>query len=434
MRWNLGFDVMLRDRDGAVSLITAFALPALVATLALGTEVSYWMVKNRSLQNAADSAVIAASIDASSDYLTQAKAVVARYGLVDGVGGVVVTASNAAACPAGGTDCYRVTVATTLPTYLGKVVGYAGAGTIGGASGTRLSAVAFAKPGGGNGRPYCLVALASDGTDPAILTNGAPKTDLSGCGIASNTGARCNGHDLGADFGDAVGTNNGCGASQKSRAKPVADPYASLAAKLPADPCGGSYPQSSLPAANRWTGSKTLGSVTTICGDLQLTGDVTITAPSDAVLIIRNGELALQGYKFKTATGSGLAVVFTGSNNSAYQHSPTGSGELDIAAPTSGTWSGVALYQDPGLTVGVQMPNAAKDPEWAITGLIYAPHADLEFRGSVGKSSAGKRCTVIVANSFVIRGTGLVLSANECAAAGLDPPDDSSGGRGTLVG
>lgn len=435
MRWYLGFAAMLRDRDGAVSLITAFALPALVATLALGTEVSYWLVKNRGLQNAADSAVVAASIDASPDYLTQAKAVVARYGLVDGVGGVVVTASNAAACPAGGTDCYSVTVATTLPTYLGRVVGYAGAATIDGASGTRLSAVAFAKPSGSS-HAYCLIGLANDGRTPAIVSKGSPKANLTGCGVYSNTAMSCAGHDLNATYGDARDINDGCGITRRSSVStPLVDPFATLASALPADTCSGAYPQSgAVPVSSRWSGTRTLGSQTTICGDLLLTGDVTINAPSNAVLIIRNGEMIMNGFRFQTAPGAGLAVVFTGSNNALYHHSPTGNGALDIAAPTTGSWSGVAMYQDPALTIGVAMPNAAGAPTWEFSGLIYLPRVDLDFRGSVGKGSNGALCTVIVANSISLNGTGFVLSTLECGAAGLDTPDSGFGGRGTLVG
>lgn len=421
------------DRRGAVSIITALALPALIGTLALGTEVSYWLVKNRSLQNAADSAVIAASIDASANYLIQAKSVAARYGLVDGTDGVAVTASNAATCPAGGTNCYSVTIATTLPTYLGKVVGYVGNGVVAGVSGTRLSAIAFAQPSG-TAHEYCLVALAGDGTDPGVSSSGAPKADLSGCGVMSNTGERCNGHDLGAAYGDAVGTDSGCGAVQTSNVKPFVDLYSGLAAKLPADPCGGVYPQTALPATNKWSGTKTLGSVTTICGDLQVTGDVSIVAPSDAILIIRNGELMMQGFNFTTASGSGLAVIFTGSNSGSYLHIPDGSGALDITAPTTGTWAGIALYQDPAVTVGIQMPSAAGAPSWALTGLVYLPHVDLDFKGSVGKGSAGKRCTVIIANSVTIKGTGLVLSTAECGAAGLTTPTNGAGARGVLVG
>jgi len=432
-RWWCLFARFSSDRRGAISLLTALALPALIATLALGTEVSYWLVQTRKLQNAADSAVIAATIDGSAAYVLQAKAVAAQYGLVDGVAGVAVTGSNAVTCPDVTAGCYSVTVATILPNYLGKVVGYIGNASVGGVNGTKLSAIAFAKPSGSS-REYCLVALAGNGIALALLSNGAPKADLSGCGVMSNTNLRCNGHDLRAAFGDAVGTNNGCGAIRTSYVPPFIDPYAARAASLPADPCGGTYPQSPSAAVTKWSGTRTLGSVTTICGDLQLTGNVTIVAPSDAVLILRNGELLTQGASFTTASGSNLALIFTGSNNASYQHIPDGSGALDITAPTTGTWAGVAMYQDPALTIGIQMPDAARKPKWAFSGLVYLPRVDLDFRGSVGKSGSGKRCTVIVANSITIKGTGLVLSTMECAAAGLTTPDNGATGRGDLVG
>ena len=40
----------------------------------------------------------------------------------------------------------------------------------------------------------------------AIRTTGSPSPDLSGCSVKSNTSGNCNGHDLDADYGDAVGT------------------------------------------------------------------------------------------------------------------------------------------------------------------------------------------------------------------------------------
>lgn len=427
------FTRFARDRRGAVTLLTAFALPALIGTLALGTEVSYWLVQSRKLQNAADSAVVAASIDASSGYLLQAKAVVGQYGLLDGINGVAVTGSNATTCPDGSTGCYSVTVTTVLPTYLGKVIGYVGNATVGSVSGTRLSAVAFAKPSS-TAHEYCLVALAGSGVAQGVAASGAPFSDLSGCSVMSNTGANCNGHDLGAAYGDAVLIDSTCGAIQNSYVKPLVDPYARLAANLPADACSGIYPQSPLPGTVKWSGTRTLGSVTTICGDLVLTGNVTITAPSDAILIIRNGQLLTQGFSFATASGSGLALIFTGSSSLLFQHIPNGSGTLDIAAPTTGAWAGVVMYQNPTLLLGIQMPSAAASPTWALTGLIYLPHVDLTFKGSVGKATNGVRCTVIVANSVTIQGTGLVLSTVQCGAAGLNTPTNGATGRGVLVG
>lgn len=425
---------LLRNDAGAISVMMALVLPAFIASLGLAVEVSYWLLRNRSLQNAADSAVIAAA-SAGAGYLAQARAVTRHYGLVDGANGVSVTASNTATCPAGGTNCFSVTITDSVPTYVGALVRYVGTVTVAGVKSTRISARAIASPAA-IVREYCLIALASTPGFDAIDARGSPKADLRGCGVRSNADMRCTGHDLEANWGDAVGVNDGCGVVRTSGIVANAvDLYAARAATLPADACGNSYPKvGNLPASSRWTGSKTLTSVTTICGDLELTGDTTVLAPSDAVLIIRNGRLAMNGRKLQTASGSGLAIVFTGTNDAAHSHFPSGSGALDIAAPTTGTWAGIALYQDPALTVNVNIPNAASQPTWKFSGLVYVPKIHLSFSGSVGKSTAGANCTAIMANSIATNGTGLVLSTMACGAAGLTTPTNGATGRGVLAG
>src|SRR6202043_3309138 len=134
---------------------------------------------------------------------------------------------------------------------------------------------------------------------------------------------------------------------------------------LPTNNCS-SYPQepakkkdSPLPAANQWSGSMNFGPTTAVlCGDQQLVGDTTI---NNAVVVIENGQLDTNGY---TLRGSGLTIVFSGTNDSSYQHVPSGGGTFDISAPTSGTWSGVALYQDPALTTNVDVSAAGNSPTW----------------------------------------------------------------------
>jgi len=426
---------LFRNDSGSISVLTALVLPVFIGMLGLGAEVSYWMLHNRSLQNAADSAAIAASIAGASGYAAEANAITRQYGLVDRASGVAVTVSNTAACPGGGATCYSVTIADTVPSYLGALVNYLGTATVGGVTSTRISARAIASPGAAT-HEYCLVALSSTPGTNAISSNGSPKADLTGCSVMSNSNMSCAGHNLNATFGDAVGTNSGCGYTQTSGVTAnFSDPYRGKAASLSADACGGSYPKvGSLPTSNKWSGATSLPSTTTICGDLQLTGNVTVTAPSDAVLIIRNGQLAMNGYKLQTASGSSLALVFTGTNNASYSHMPSGSGGLDITAPTTGTWSGITLYQDPALTVNVAMPNAASSPTWAFSGLVYVPHVDLNFSGSVGKSSYGALCTVIIANTISVNGTGIVLSTMACGTSGLTTPTNGATGRGMLAG
>jgi hypothetical protein len=160
-----------------------------------------------------------------------------------------------------------------------------------------------------------------------------------------------------------------------------ADPYSGLAANIPNSTCDSSPQEPAkkrappLPAANQWSGTVTLSGNDIVCCDQQLTGNTTINAEGGAVLVIENGQLDTNGYTLRTASGSALTIVFTGSSSSSYQHIPTGGGTLDIAAPTSGNWSGVAIYQDPALTNNVDITAAGNSPTWNISGLVYLPHS-----------------------------------------------------------
>jgi hypothetical protein len=375
------------------------------------------------MQNAADAAVLAAASNGGANFDDEATAVAGQLGQVNGVNGVAVTVAQNVACPGGGTTCYRVTITKSVPLYLSPALGFAGSG--GGKK--DLTATAVAKMGTIQ-RQYCLLALANSGMTNAIRTSGSPSADLSGCSVKSNTSGNCNGHDLGADYGDAVGTMDDCGQVQNSGVPATADPYAGLAANIPTYSCPGGYG-----SITSWTGTKNLSGNTVICGELRLTGTVTVSAPSGAVLIIANGRLNTNGYTIKTASGSTLTIVFTGTNGGSYLHYPSGSGVIDVAAPTSGPWSGVMMYQDPKLTTNVDISSAGSSPTWKITGLVYLPNASVTLNGSVNKSTNGASCFVLVVDDILIRGSADILPKGGCAAAGLNMPLGSVTGRGQLV-
>src|SRR6185437_10388224 len=126
--------------------------------------------------------------------------------------------------------------------------------------------------------------------------------------------------------------------------------------------------------------------VQVVCGDQQLTADTTM---NNTTLVIENGRLDTNGH---TLQGSGLTIVFTGTNSSTYHHIPSGSGTLDITPPTSGTWSGIAIYQDPNLTTNVNVSYSGNSPTWNISGLVYLPQASVTISGAVNKSSSGATC------------------------------------------
>lgn len=429
------------DRRGIVAVIVALAMPVLVGLMGLAAEASYWYVHQRGMQNAADAAAIAAATNGTdTGYAAEAQAVTARFGFTNGSGNIKVTATHPNTATGCASGCYMVVVSDKVPLFLSKVI-------TGSTGTTALSATSIAHSG--PAYPYCILALNGNVTTD-ILSNGGPKANLNGCNLMSDSNATCNGHNLNAGYGDAHGTNNGCGNIQRSNVPSVSDPYSYLASNIPSNSCGGVYPQEptkkkdpALPASNQWTGSYTLSGNKVVCGDQQLTGDVTINAPSNAVLVIVNGRLDTNGHSFRTTAG-GLTVVFTGdTNNGTYQHYPIDGTNgtncstciLDIAAPISGTWHGMALYQDPNLvdTGGnLDISYAGNTPTWDITGMVYLPHSQVTFSGAVNKASNGLSCFGMTVGNITINGTADILSNTQCAAAGVTLPTNTIG-RGYLV-
>ncbi len=425
-----------REKRANVAIMFGLMAPVLLGGLGIAMETGNWYFSQRSMQNAADAAAIAASTNGTSSYAAEADAVAASYGYTNGSNSVVVAASNTAPCPAGGDTCYSVTITKPVPLYLAPVIGYSGNATVNGKPAVTLQASATATQGTFSVN-LCLLALGT--TNTALQSNGGPSANMSGCNIMSNSNATCNGHNLGATYGLAHGTDNGCGITEESNVPEVADPYAYLAASIPANTCS-SYSNENkhgvggipVPAGN-WN----LGATTEKCGDVQLQGNVTINDTNGpAVLVIENGNLDLNGYTLTTASGSPVTIIFSGTNSGSYSHVPTGGGGLNIQAPTSGTWSGVAIYQDPNLNDsggGMDISAAGNSPTWDITGLVYLPHSDVTFSGAVNKSANGGSCFVMVVDDITINGTADIEATGGCAAAGLSMPVGQVPGRGQLV-
>jgi Flp pilus assembly protein TadG len=431
-----------KDQRGTVSIIMGLLIVPLVGALGIGFEVSNWYMTGRGMQNAADAAALAAATNGGANYDVEAKAVAAQYGFVDGASNITVAASNTATCPGGGNTCYGVTISGAVPLLVSQVVGYLGDTTLNGGAAKLLSSVAIAKamitP-----QQLCMVALASSGASQAIRTNGSPVANLNGCNVMSNTAAQCNGSNLGAGLGLAHGSSNGCGVRSVSGVDTVADPYYDRRTNIPLlsdSPCAGNsppYPQEtrhgnaySVATSNQLSGTLSLSSGNNFkCGDHMLTADTVINTPpgSPAVLVIENGQLDLNGNALTTADGSAVTLVFSGADTAGtnYTRAPTDNtngsgGRLDINAPTSGPWSGVAIYQDPSLTRGLDVAAAGNSPTWNISGLIYMPHASVTLKGAVDKAAHGQSCVVMVADNFQISGTAGILQTDigHCHARG----------------
>jgi hypothetical protein len=274
-----------------------------------------------------------------------------------------------------------VTITRPQPLMLAQVVGVQGDVTLNGAPAKVLAAAALAMKTN-TPREYCVTALAGSGATLGIDGNGSPDGNIPGCNLMSNTDATCSGHDLNADWGDAHGVNTTCGNRRTSHVPAVSDSYESLKSNIPSDPCS-SYPMAPtrkkdppLPSSNMLHGLENR-SVIEMCGDVELSGPVIINSGTNTVLYVRNGSLNLKSYKLETMAGSNLTIVFTG-NDITRNHIPMGSGAFDFAAPTTGPWKGMAIYQDPRMTQGVDLTRPAmrrpgRSPGWSMCRTPRSP-------------------------------------------------------------
>ena len=454
----------VRDRRGNVAAITALLIVPLAGVLGLATEASSWLLIDRAEQNAADSAAVAAATNGGNGgttYAIEGQSVASSYGFTNGANNttVLVTAPNSPVPPCAGSTCYTVTITKNVPLYLLRAVGYNGNVALASGRGQSVQAVAVATTTLVDS-PQCLLAL---GKTASPFKNGY---SIDGSGLAHSTitcnvmsdgqSAYCNGSNgLTTGFSDSVGSqqdsNHSCGSHETGVLTTLADPYqATLANNPPTNPCS-SYVQETvvkkklsaptmLSGTPGWDGTEKV-----LCGDVALSGPVTFSGAS-TVLVIENGQLDLNGFTLSTASGAGLTIVFTSPTPSSETYTAGGTpgnfiadngggGVLDIAAPTSGTWSGLAVVQNQNLPVG-NVTYTGNSPTFDITGVLDAPVTNLTAKGAVNKSTNGFSCFTLVINSLVIKGTGDLFYANaqsQCAQAGVTTIEEPSAFIGQLV-
>ena len=122
------------------------------------------------MQNAADSAAIAAGMEGGTNNVAVARAAAAEHGFVDGVGNVAVFVGNPTTAAGCTSNCYWVSVSDKAPLFLSAVVGYQGTTTVNSHPMTAVQAGAVATQSGGatSANSTGVVALTSPATRPAL--------------------------------------------------------------------------------------------------------------------------------------------------------------------------------------------------------------------------------------------------------------------------
>jgi Flp pilus assembly protein TadG len=444
----------------------------------------------------ADSALAVSGTPCSNGtncYQYEGKAVAKNYGFTQGVDRVTgVEVLNGQPCPTtatasgavGASSCYKVTITKQVPLYFVNAVGYRGT------NGSGLQTIKASAWAGPVNEPVsvCVLALGPDPGKSAITLNGNPRADLGDCTIFSDGTANCNGNNSGAFIGGAVGTDSGCGIAEFSNAATVSDPDAAKASNIPANPCGnyqqenpqggsglptgqitipaGSYSAASLAAAissasnstggsgfaytssesytDPISGVVTTDSVVETCGDVKLGGNVTVNS-GNLVMVVENGLVDMNGANtLATSSTGGMTTIFQNQGASKLNStlpiftdvSNGSSSAIDISSPTSGLWSGFTIY-DPALTGSYTF--AGNAPAWTLSGIVYLPNANVDWKGIIGKATNGFECFDLVVKTLLIDGTAQMFNASlaattsQCPQQGATLPTSNIGYRYVLV-
>jgi hypothetical protein len=321
------------DRRGLTAVTFALSLPVIVGGAGLGVEVSYWFLEERRLHTAADLAANAGAValrgGADEDGVD---AVVLREAEKNGfdplVGQIVVNTP-----PTTGPNQNERAVEVVLETQAQRLF-------------TRLFAEgpltiqARAVAAYENEQQACILALDTWAND-AVIFIGNPTATFEGCVVMSNSLADdsitiAGSADVTAPCivsagGTAVTadlTLTSCAAPMEEMPQAL-DPYASLPEPPTAGPC------TSVPNGNPHV-PKTLNPGR-YCGGMDLSGTVTLTP---GVYVIDDGDFRINA----NAVVSGAGVTFFLTNGAEVHFN--GSAQINLSAPTSGTYAGVLMYGD----------------------------------------------------------------------------------------
>jgi putative Flp pilus-assembly TadE/G-like protein len=428
-----------RDESGATAMIVGLSATMLVGFAGLGTEMGLWYFNHRGLQNATDSAAMSAETaiyQGSQAFAAEAKGTAARYGFVDGTGGVSVTVNRPPASGAFAGNADDVEVIISAPQ-------------------TRMFTAMFSKSAltqtarsvaqiqtNGNG---CVVTL-DKGQVVDLFQNGNTLLNLVSCDLYINSNVTDALDQVGNATIDAHAAYVVGGISDTARASlnttngtftgvaPTADPYANVA-----QPASGSSSCTNSPPPTSISTNTTL-SPGTYCGGLSFTGGNITLNPG--VYVIDGGQFAASGTT--NITGSGVTIFLTGSGSTYAQMQVTGGATMNLTPPTSGDTAGISIFQDrnapsgngtsndgtvdlssggttggttggdissggtTGTTLTVSPSTTLNNNQIGgngainVTGVVYFPNQQVTWDGNA--TAGGPQCTQLVALTLVFHG------------------------------
>lgn len=392
-----------RDESGQMLIVAALSLLVLFGFLALSCDIGLLFRAKRNLQIAADAAATAGALDyyyngSISSAQSAALEAASANGVINGQGGVVVTIDSPPkqGPNSGVSGDVEVIVQQPNPTIFMKMF-------------DRDSLTVATRAVGGTPLPTktCVYVLSPTGAD-AMQLSGSFDVSVSHCGVMVDSSdpnalqfTGSSGY-LSASSVSVVGGDGG----QTGDSSPT--------------------PVTGAPAQNdpiRMSGPVPPGGCTETSTATSLTGS--ITGPGTGEALCFTNPVAMNN----VTLGSGIYVFENGVTTTGTITSGTGGTTLDVysgaltmnsgtvldlVAPTSGDTNGIALMEPSwnSSAITIQKGNVTG----SLTGIIYAPAAELYLQDSGGDKSGGISLTTdLIINKLVDQTATLTVNSYSAA-------------------
>jgi Flp pilus assembly protein TadG len=413
------FNRLWHDKRGNILAIAAMVMPLVVGAAGLATDTIQWTLWKRQLQRTADSAAIAGVYDRSANgaATTYTAAAVTHDVEINRH----INVPNAAfgtpviTFPAdSGVMTNQVQVVLTVQQRLPfSAMFISTPPTI------KATARAASIPAGGDA---CMEALET-GAVTGITFSGNTGIDMPDCDMFSNSSgtnvsvakgsASVYAHSVGG-VGGIQQSNNFHVDAYRPYSPPLSDPFAGVTP----DPTQMNCTTATLTWATNFA---SLPAGTNCFAAIDINSNKTITVPDNfGPIYVNGGDANVQG----TFNCTGCTIVLTNKNSASPIGNVSSNGnsgaQMNITAPTTGTYKGIALYQDRRATDCNNCNKINGNSGSIFTGALYFPARELEYNGT---GTAAATCTMFVARRLNFSGNSAVSNKfkklSDCASVGL---------------
>jgi len=408
----------LRDRKGAISMITAISMTSVLGFVGLGTEAGYWYVTKRNMQGVADAAAFtgAAALLKSDSPTNAAATVAAQAGFVQGTNNVSVTVNNGPQSGnyIGNKWAVEVVISQPQPRLLS---------TLFMSSDPVISARAVALVEANCvSQKTCGCVLALDQSSYIdIKDSGNVTLNMQNCSMYVNSDNRTsalwlngnvtvNAYSTFVDGGiNGISHLNDSNGTYDNTGTVSPDPYRTV-----------NYDPYSQTVCDNTTGLPPAGSTTytpgVYCAGMTMNTSQSYTM-APGTYYLKGGNFTVNGSA--SVTGTGVTVVLTGNSTTGYGNVKiNGAGNVSLTAPTSGDLQGIVFYQDRAAPYSTlpQINQINGGSNINITGAIYFPNQLVDYSGGTTQGSA--QCTQLVAYAINFSGNA-ALNYSGCDSAGV---------------